>query len=191
MVIRLVCVGIAVLVGWLILTWNLLVRLRQHVRESWSGVETELRRRHDLIPNLVAVVEAAAAHERRVLGAVTAARARAIAQRPDPQAAAERDLVAATRALLAIAEANPQLQADRGFADLQAQLAETEDRIQAARRLFNANVREFNTRLQTYPAKLVAAPLGFRPDRYCEFEAVIRKVVSVSFAGEPVRESVN
>jgi LemA protein len=180
LVLRLVLITVGVAVLWLVVTWNLLVRLRQHVRESWAGIEVELRRRHDLIPNLVAVVEASAAHERGVLAAVTAARTRAAAGRPDPDGADEQALVKATQDLLAVAEAQPQLQADRAFADLQAQLATTEDRIQAARRLHNANVREYNTQLQTYPSRLIAGPLGFRPQRYYAVASVIRKVVDVS-----------
>ena len=186
MTLQVILVVLAALGSWFALTWNLLVRLRQHVRESWSGIETELRRRHDLVPNLTAVVAAAAAHERGVLTAVSQARAAALAARPDPQGKAENDLAAAVRDLLAVAEAVPQLQADRGFAALQAQLAETEDRIQAARRLFNGNVREYNTRIESFPARLIAPGLGFRRERYCEFEPTIRKVTSVSFPEPPI-----
>ncbi|MAE60333.1 MAG: hypothetical protein CMJ49_03140, partial [Planctomycetaceae bacterium] len=146
------CVLVAVFVllplVWLIATYNGLVRLRQHVRESWSGIDTELRRRYDLIPNLVETVKGYAAHERETLEAVVRARQAAVESRGSPasQAADENVLVDTLGRLFALAEGYPDLKASGNFLELQNELVNTEDRIQAARRFYNANVRDLNTR---------------------------------------------
>ncbi len=148
--------GIVVaLTVWVIFLYNSLVKTRQMVRESWSGIDTELKRRYDLVPNLTEAVKAYAAHEKEVLAKVTAARARAVASIGDPgsQARDENALVAGLQNLLAVAEDYPDLKASRHFLDLQAELANTEDRIQAARRFFNANVRDLNTKVEAFPTK--------------------------------------
>ncbi|MCB1184722.1 LemA family protein [bacterium] len=169
---------------WLVLTYNGLVRIRQHVRESWSGIDTELKRRYDLIPNLVETVRAYAAHEREVLEGVTAARARAAASQGDPesQAADEKVLVQGLDRLLAVAEGYPELKANENYLGLQLELANTEDRIQAARRFFNANVRDLNTRIEVFPSNLVAGWFGFEKAGFFEVESArVRQVVDVSF----------
>jgi LemA protein len=180
-----VVLGIFVLVvGWGVLTYNVLVRLRQHCREAWSGIDTELKRRYDLIPNLVETVKAYAAHERKLLTAVAEARARALASNGSPgtQAADEQKLVGSLDRLLAVSERYPELKASENFLQLQLQLAETEDRIQAARRFYNANVRDLNTRTEVFPSNLIASAFAFRPEEYFEVEATrVRKVVDVSF----------
>jgi LemA protein len=181
----LVALVVAVLL-WLAINYNALVRVRQHVRESWSDIDTELKRRYDLIPNLVATVQGYAAHERELLERVTAARARAAASHGSPghQARDEAPLVSGLRQLLAVAEAYPDLKASEQFLALQDQLATTEDRIQRARRYYNANVRELNTRVEVFPSNLVAGPLGFRAQEYFEVEAAVeRQGVGVSFGG--------
>ena len=176
-----VAIAIAV-VAWLLLTYNRLVRLRQFCRESWATVDTELKRRHDLIPNLVAAVQSYAQHEAAALTAATAARHAAAAATPREVAAHEEPLVTGTQRLLAIAESNPQLKASTNFFALQADLADTEDRIQAARRLYNANVRELNSLLQTVPITVVAGAMGFAAAEFFELDrAVIHQVVDVSF----------
>jgi LemA protein len=175
---------VALLVGWVVLCYNALVRLRQQCAESWSGIDTELKRRYDLIPNLVSVVKEYAAHERELLSDVTEARAQAVAStgRPATQAADEQRLVGSLDRLFAVAEGYPALKASDNFLALQQQLVETEDRIQAARRFYNANVRDLNTRIEVFPSNLVAAGFGFRPGEYFEVEAArIRKVVDVTF----------
>ena len=177
---------VAVLLLWLALTYNALVRTRQQVHESWSGIDTELKRRYDLIPNLVETVRAYAGHERETLDEVTAARARASASRGGPasQAADEKPLTDGLRRLLAVAERYPDLKAARNFLALQHELANTEDRIQAARRFYNANVRDLNTRIEVFPSNVVAGLFGFRPAEYFEVEtASVRRVVDVSFPG--------
>ena len=176
----------ALLLLWLVLTYNTFIRLRQHVSESWAGIDTELKRRYELIPNLVETVKGYAAHERQTIEAVVAARARAAssAGSPGEQARDEQELVASVNRLLAVAEAYPDLKASVNFLKLQQELANTEDRIQAARRFFNANVRDLNTRVAVFPGNVVAGMFGFKPAEFFEVEsAAVRQVVDVSFGG--------
>ncbi|MEM1210980.1 MAG: LemA family protein [Planctomycetota bacterium] len=155
---------------WLIGTYNGFVRLRQHVRESWSDVDTELKRRHNLIPNLVETVKGYAAHESEVLERVTAARAAADRPHDGPahQARDEDALIAALDRLFVRVEAYPDLKASRNFLELQHELAETENRIQRARRFYNANVRDLNVRCQAFPSSLIANVFGFQLAEYFE-----------------------
>ena len=171
---------------WLIANYNAMVRLRQQCRESWSGIDTELRRRYDLIPNLVETVKGYATHERQVLQSVVEARNRAVASTGSPaeQAVDENTLVRAVRQLFAVAEGYPDLKASRNFLALQHELANTEDRIQAARRFYNANVRDLNTRIEVFPSSLVAGLFGFRPEQFFEIEdALVRQPPAVDLAG--------
>ncbi|AXA36771.1 LemA protein [Candidatus Sumerlaea chitinivorans] len=153
---------------WIIATYNAFVRLKNYCREAWAGIDTELRRRYDLIPNLVEVVKGYAKHEREVLEAVIQARARAVANqgRPTSQAADENQLVQALERLLLLVENYPQLRANEQFLALQRELVNTEDRIQAARRFYNANVRELNTRIQVFPSNIIASLFGFTPEEF-------------------------
>ena len=174
-----VLVGVIALVALLVVTsYNRFVRQRQFVENSWSTVETELQRRYELIPNLVASVQGYARHERATLEAVTRARAEAVADRgaPDHQAETENDLVGALSRQMAVTEAYPELKADERFADLQHELVITEDRIQAARRLFNRNVRDYNTRVESVPSNLVARLGGFERADYVEIDPVAAQV---------------
>jgi len=169
---------------WVAAVYNGLVRLRQHCRESWSGVDTELKRRYDLIPNLVETVKGYAAHERGVLQQVIEARARAVASTGSPasQAKDENFLIGSLRQLLAVAEAYPNLKASANFLQLQQELANTEDRIQAARRFYNANVRDLNTRVAVFPSNLIAAVFGFRAVEFFEVEdSRVRQAPAVGF----------
>ena len=152
-------VGLVVVVGlWVVVTYNGFVRLRNIVEESWKQIDVELHRRYDLIPNLVETVKGYAGHERGTFEAVTAARAAAATpgSTPAEQAQQENMLTGALRQLFAVAEAYPDLKANTNFLELQTQLTETEDRIAAGRRFYNANVRTFNTKVQTVPANIVA-----------------------------------
>ncbi len=164
---------------WAIAVYNRLVRLRQHVRESWADIDVQLKRRHDLIPNLVNTVKGYAAHERDVLDRITALRAEAVRGRRSSGAArgTEEPLCLALGRLFAVAEAYPALRADAHFLALQKELAETEDRIAAARRFFNANVRDFNTLGEQLPTNLVAALGGFRPVSFFELSDAAERVV--------------
>jgi LemA protein len=159
-------------IAWVVITYNGLVRLRQHCRESWSGIDTELKRRYDLIPNLVETVRGYAAHEREVLARVTEARTRAVASTGSPasQARDENALVGSLRQLLAVAEQYPDLKASANFLALQSELANTENRIQAARRFYNANVRDLNTRVEVFPSSLIASLCGFGKEEFFEIE---------------------
>jgi len=179
----LLVVGV-VLAAIIIGTYNRLVRLRQNVRESWSAIDTELRRRYDLIPNLVETVKGYAAHERGTLEAVIAARNAAASNNGPPaaQAQTENMLSGALRQLFALSEAYPQLKANENFNQLQEQLNETETRISQARRFYNANVREINTAVEMFPSSLIAGMFGFRPEQYFEVEeAAARGPVAVKF----------
>ncbi len=167
--------AVAVLLLTLGVSYNRFVRSYQAVNNSWSNVETELQRRYDLIPNLVESVKGYAAHERETLEAVIAARNLAADQHGDPsvQVGPEQHLVAGLRHLMALSEAYPRLQADLAFLDLQDQLVHSEDRIQATRRLFNGNVRAFNTRCETLPSNLVAKLAGFKRRSYFEIDEAV------------------
>ncbi len=167
----------------LILLYNRLVRLRQNVREAWSAIDTELRRRYDLVPNLVTVVKGYAAHERDTLEEVIQARNAAIANNgaPAEQARTENELTGALRHLFAVSEAYPDLKASDNFLDLHRQLVETEDRISKSRRYYNATVREMNTAVETFPTLLVAGTFGFHAVDYFEIDdSAARDAVGVS-----------
>jgi LemA protein len=173
-VIALGVVGVLLIV--VALSYNRFVQQRQLVESSWSNVDTELRRRYDLIPNLVETVKGYAAHERATLEEVTEARQQAVAATGGAaqQAREENVLVSALRNLLAVSEAYPDLKADAHFLELQRELVNTEDRIQAARRFFNANVRDYNRRVESVPSALVARAFGFSRREYFEVEPAMR-----------------
>ena len=176
---------VVVVVLFLVLTYNRLITFRQRVKEAFSDIDVQLKRRHDLIPNLIETVKGYAAHERGVFDEVTQARAGAIAagaQGPQQRAAAEDMLTGALRSLFAVAEAYPQLQAVQEFKDLSENLRDTEDKIQFARRFYNSQVRDYNTALQTFPTVLLAGAMGFTASEYFEVESPSdREVPKVSF----------
>lgn len=172
---------------WFVATYNTLVRLRNYCRESWSQVDTELQRRYDLIPNLVRTVQGYARHEQQTLELLTRARSRAAAAHgsPESQAREERELVGHLRHVLAVAESYPDLKADAHFLQLQEELTNTEDRIQAARRFYNANVRDYNTRTEVLPSNMVAAVFGFGREEYFNVEETgVRSAPRVESATE-------
>jgi LemA protein len=182
----LVVLVVLVLVALLLIAaYNRLVTLRQRVNEAYSDVDVQLKRRHDLIPNLVETVKGYAAHERGVFDEVTQARANAVAAggaAPAQRAQAENMLTGALRSLFAVAEAYPQLQAVQEFKDLSENLTATEDKISFARRFYNGSVRDYNTSLQTFPTVLFASTFGFKPAEYFEIgEATEREVPQVKF----------
>lgn len=167
-----VAVALLALVVWVIGMYNSLVRLRNLVQESWRQIDVELHRRHDLIPNLVETVKGYAAHERQTLEAVVAARA--AAARPGSgvaeQAGQENLLSSALGRLFALAESYPDLKANENFLALQTELSDTENRIAAGRRLYNANVRALNTKVEVVPSNLVASTAGFGRAEYFEVD---------------------
>jgi LemA protein len=160
----------------ILFVYNRLVRLRNLARESWRDIDTELQRRYDLVPNLVSTVKGYAAHEQQTFEAVAEQRTEAMAARrePDVQAPREQALGQGLARLMAVAERYPDLRASEQFLALQNQLTETEDRIQVARRIYNANVRSYDTLLQTFPSGLVARMFGFVTRPYFELDPVIR-----------------
>jgi LemA protein len=166
-------------------SYNRFVSQRQYITNAWANVDTELQRRYDLIPNLVATVKGYAAHERETLEAVVAARnlARDEHGGTDEQARSENGLVDALKHLLAVSEAYPDLKADQQFLELQRELSATEDRIQAARRFFNNNVRDYNRRVQSIPSMFVARLTGFVEHAYFEVEPVVRPAPAVQLDG--------
>ena len=164
--------GLVVLLGlFLLVSYNRFVSQTVLVDESWSQVDVELQRRHDLIPNLVNTVKGYAAHEAGVLERVTAARNAAAAHKqdtPGERRPYEEELGGAVRGLFAVAEAYPDLKASANFLQLQKELTNTEDRIAAGRRFYNGNVRALNTRVRTFPSNLVASMFSFRPKEFFE-----------------------
>ena len=176
---------IVVLALILVGIYNGMVRARNRVDEAWSGIDVQLKRRHDLIPNLVETVKGYAAHEKEVFEAVTQARAAAMggAGRPAQSAQAESMLAGALGRLFAVAEAYPELRATENFQQLQAELTNTEDQISGARRIYNGNVQDYNTRIQTFPGAVFAGPFGFTKREFFELEAEAdREVPNVSFS---------
>ncbi|MBU0595584.1 LemA family protein [Candidatus Bipolaricaulota bacterium] len=185
MVVMYVVLGVLALVVLYVMgTYNGLVRLRQHVRESWSGIDTELKRRYNLIPNLVETVKGYASHEKETLDRVISARAKAVSSTgsPESQARDENMLVGALRQLFAVVENYPNLKANENFIKLQGELTATEDRIQAARRFYNANVRDLNTRIEVFPSNVIANLFSFQKEEFFELEdAAQREVPKVDF----------
>jgi LemA protein len=164
---------------FLVVAYNRFVRVRTHMTESWHDIDVELKRRHELIPNLVESVRGYAHHERDVFDRVVEARSRAMAHDgPDATIGAdESDLARALGRVFAIAEAYPALRASENFLALQKELAITEDRIAAARRFFNANVRELNQLCGMFPTNIVAGMFGFRPAEFFELATEAERVV--------------
>jgi len=176
----LLVIGAIVLVAlvWLIATFNRFVRLRQHIKESWADIDAELKRRYDLIPNLVETVKGYAAHERETFELVARLRTRAAAPHANAsqQAADESQLQIGLSRLFALAESYPQLRADAQFLALQKELANTEDRVAAARRFYNANVRELNQLRQTFPTNLVGSLFGVQEASFFELTSEAERV---------------
>ncbi|MEK7560894.1 MAG: LemA family protein [Patescibacteria group bacterium] len=153
---------VAVLVVWFVAIYNGLVRSRMRIKEAWSDIEVQLKRRYDLIPNVVETVKGYAGHEKNVLESVTAARTNALgAGTAREHAAAENALTSTLKTLFAVAESYPDLKANVNFLDLQRELADTENKIQAARRFYNAQVRDFNVKIDSFPSNTVAGMFGF------------------------------
>jgi LemA protein len=173
---------VALLVVGLVLLYNRLVRLRNRVENAWAQVDVQLKRRYDLIPNLVETVKGYAAHERGTFEAVTEARTRAqAATTVQEQAGAENMLSQALGRLFAVAEAYPELQADENFRQLQDELAQTENRIAVSRQVYNDTVLTYNTAIQTVPGVLVAGPFGFSRKEFFEVEDEAREAPRVAF----------
>ena len=175
--------GIILAVGlWLASSYNSMVRLRNMVRNSWAQIDVQLKRRFDLVPNLVETVKGYAAHEQEVLEKVTQARSMVqSAQSIEQRQQAENQLTNTLRSLFAVAEAYPQLKANDNFRDLQQQLSELEEKIAFARQFFNDTTMKYNTTIQSFPTNLLAGMFGFQALPYFEVDDVQRQAVQVKF----------
>jgi len=184
-----IVIVVVVLLGGGVLAYNGLVKRRNRTQEAWSEIDVELKRRHDLIPNLVETVKGYAAHEQGTFEAVTAARTGAIQAGatgdPTKIAPAENILTQSLRSLFAVAENYPQLRAVESFLQLQEQLTATEDKLEYARRYYNTSARDFNISLQTFPRNVLANTFGFHPVGFFQTEEAERAVPEVSFAPPP------
>ena len=171
-----------------IVLYNRFVSLRNRADNAWAQVDVQLRRRYDLIPNLVETVKGYASHEREVLERVIQARSMGVAAKTvAEQAQAENMITAALRQLMAVAEAYPELRASENFQALQAQLTETEDDIAIARQIYNDTVLLYNNAIQTFPGVVLAGPFGFVPRDYLEIDEASRQPVAVDFGDMPGR----
>ena len=179
----LVFIGIIVVIGiGLAMMYNGLVQLRVRSDSAWSDIDVQLKRRHDLIPNLVETVKGYAAHEKGTFEDIAKFRSMAMqAVGPADKAAAENQLTGALKSLFAVAENYPQLQASQEFTQLQGSLNEVEDTIQNARRYYNAVVRDLNTKIQSFPTNLLAGMFGFQQKQFFETAAADREPVAVKF----------
>lgn len=177
-----ILLAVVIFGGWLVAVYNGLITRRNRVDEAWSDIDVQMKRRYDLIPNIVESVKGYAKHEEGVFTKVTQARAAAMgAQTPAEHAAAENMLSQTLKSLFAVAEAYPQLQAAGNFLDLQRNLTDAEDKIQASRRFYNANVRDYNTTLQVFPTNLVAGTFGFTKRDFFDAPDIVNEAPSVKF----------
>jgi len=176
----------ALVVAYVAWTYNAFVSLRNRARNAWADIDVQLRRRYDLVPNLVATVKGYAAHERIVFDDVARLRTQAMGlQRPEDKAGPETQLADTIKTLFAVAESYPQLRADRNFRELQDQLSEIEEQLQYARRYYNAVVRDFDTKCEVFPSSLIASLFGFAHLPYFQAEQEARAPVQVSMGGGP------
>ncbi len=173
---------IAVVILWIIAVFNSLIRLNTRTDEAWSDIDVQLKRRYDLIPNLIEAVKGYAAHEKQLFEKVTEARAKAIsAQGAEEKGKAENALSGTLKSLFAVAENYPQLKANENFLQLQNELSDTENKIQAARRFYNGNVRDLNIRIATFPSRIIAGILGFKKREFFEADEAEKAVPQVKF----------
>lgn len=174
---------VVVLLAWATFSYNRLVKLRQRAKEAWADIDVQLKRRYDLIPNLLETVKGYAKHEKEVFDNVTRARASAVtAKTVDEHAQAENALSNTLKSLFAVAENYPELKASQNFIALQQELSDTENKIQSARRFYNSNVRDLNIRVESFPDLLVAQMFGFKKESLFELkDEVARQAPKVSF----------
>jgi len=173
---------LAILILWIIMMYNGLVKLKNRVDEAWSDIDVQLKRRYDLIPNLINTVKGYAAHEKELFEKVTEARTAAMgAQTPEAKEKAENALSGTLKSLFAVAVAYPDLKANQNFLELQRELTDTEDKIQASRRFYNGNVRDFNTKIETFPTNIFAGMLHFIKREFFQAENSEKENVKVEF----------
>jgi LemA protein len=177
-----VLIVVAAIVLWVVAVFNGLIRLKTRTDEAWSDIDVQLKRRHDLIPNLIEAVKGYAAHEKGLFESVTEARSKAInAQGAEEKGKAENALSGTLKSLFAVAEAYPELKANTNFLQLQTELSDTENKIQASRRFYNGNVRDLNIKIETFPSRIIAGMLGFKKREFFEADESERAVPEVKF----------
>ncbi|MBT7553052.1 LemA family protein [bacterium] len=175
-------IAVVVILGWLIAVYNGLIRLKNRVSEAWSDIDVQLKRRYDLIPNLMETVKGYMKHEEGVLTKVTEARANAMnATGTEAKGKAENMLSETLKSLFAVAESYPDLKASQNFLQLQDEISDTENKIQASRRFYNGQVRDFNTKTQVFPNNLIANMLGFKDFEFFAIDEKEKENVKVKF----------
>lgn len=172
---------IVLIIIYVVAAYNTFVSLRNRARNAWTDIDVQLKRRHDLVPNLVEIVKGYAAHEKDTLERITQLRSQIVGAQRAPNGAAEEDLSAAIKSVFAVAESYPELKADANFRDLQKQLTEIEDAIQYARRYYNAVVRDFNTKLEMFPSSIIANASGLKKLEYFQMAAEERENPELQF----------
>jgi LemA protein len=178
----LILIIVILVIFWLIAVYNGLIRGKNRVQEAWSDIDVQLKRRYDLIPNLIETVKGYAGHEKEVFEKVTEARSQAMqAQGLDEKSKAENALSGTLKSLFAVAENYPDLKASQNFMALQGELSDTENKIQAARRFYNGNVRDFNIKIQVFPTNMIATMLGFKAFDFFQTEEDQRQAPKVQF----------
>lgn len=166
-----IIVVLVAVAGWVLMAYNSLIRGRNQVKEAWSDIDVQLKRRHNLIPNIVQTVKGYASHERDTLDSVTQARAKALeAKSPEEHAKAENMLSATLKTLFAVSESYPDLKANANFLELQRELSDTENKIQASRRFYNTNVRDYNTSIESVPKNIIANMFSFKQKQFFELD---------------------
>lgn len=180
--IYIILAAIVLIALWLIAVFNGLIRQKNRVNEAFADIDVQLKRRHDLIPNLIETVKGYATHERELFEKVTAARAAAVnAKGTAEKGQAENMLTESLKSIFAVAENYPELKASQNFLKLQDELSDTENKIQAARRFYNGNVRDFNTKIEVFPTNLIAGMMSFKAFEFFQAETAERENVSVKF----------
>lgn len=174
--ITIIVIVIAVILSWIIIIYNLFVRDRNLIREAWSGIDVQLKRRHNLIPNLVAAVKGYSQHEKSLLEDITQKRSEAVKfENLRDKAPAESDLSGMLKNLFVAVESYPDLKANENFLNLQKQLVEIEDQLQYARRYYNGAVRNYNIRVESFPSNIIAGLLNYKQDNYFEITLATEK----------------
>ena len=174
--ITIIVIVIAVILSWIIIIYNLFVRDRNLIREAWSGIDVQLKRRHNLIPNLVAAVKGYSQHEKSLLEDITQKRSEAVkSENLRDKAPAESDLSGMLKNLFVAVESYPDLKANENFLNLQKQLVEIEDQLQYARRYYNGAVRNYNIRVESFPSNIIAGLLNYKQDNYFEITLATEK----------------
>jgi len=170
------------LIAWVVIIYNSLIKSKNRTEEAWSDIDVQLKRRHDLIPNLIATVKGYANHENEVFVKVTEARSQAMqAKSIDDKIQSENQLMGTLKSLFAVAENYPELKANQNFLKLQTELTDTENKIQASRRFYNGNVRDFNTKIQVFPTNIIANTLGFKTYKFFEASEDEKELPIVNF----------